>query len=377
MKVVIANIENNMEISKLKKVTKVVVHANCPDGMASAIILKDALELSTEQIVFVSHTSEEYKEMPAEPGLLFCDCTPPQHRTKEFVDVGAIVLDHHEYSKDAIYEFGENGVFADKKTEPNVSGAYLAYREVWVPLKENQSYSYRNFVKTFAITAGIRDNWQQDNPWWIDSCEQAEILMFFTKEFWMSQSLDYLCDNWVDKFELLGQTLVEKGKDKTKSIAEKRWVYRTESGLLIAIIPTRNISDATDLVEDECDVVIGFSYTKNKPGCFPGLILSLRSFDDSFDCGKFCKFYGGGGHLNSAGCEFETIEDSPNPYTFICNKFEEYLNVKSEHEDNFNLKEDCKTLIVKLMNHRGELVPSERRDLLELIETATRVLRFY
>ena len=141
----------------------------------------------------------------------------------------------------------------------------------------------------------------------------------------MSHSLYWLSENWTKEFKLLGSILVSKEEEKAKSISEKRWTYRTNSGVVIAIVPTRNISDASDLLEDECDVVVGFSYTKNEPGCFPGLLLSLRGFG-SFDCGAFCKAHGGGGHVDSAGCKFETNEDTLNPYKFLCNKFDEYKN---------------------------------------------------
>ena len=56
-----------MDISLLKGVNKICVHDNCPDGTASAIILKEALDLGPEQIVFVQHDALEYKEMKAEP----------------------------------------------------------------------------------------------------------------------------------------------------------------------------------------------------------------------------------------------------------------------------------------------------------------------
>lgn len=319
-----------MDISLLKEVTKICVHDNCPDGTASALILKDALNLDSEQIVFVQHDSPEYKEMKAEPGLLFCDCAPPPERVQEFVNVGTIVLDHHKYSRDIVAAFGERGVFADKAIEPTVSGAGLAYREVWLPILGNASAplrpNSRSFANEFAFLAGVRDNWQLENPLWKKSREHAAILMFFSNEIWKETWLSHLAAQWDDKYSWLGKILVDKDNERAAHIADKRWTYRTDSGLVIAIVPSRFISDVSDLLEDECEVVIGFSYTKNEPGCYPGLLLSLRSFGNSFDCGKFCKTYGGGGHLNAAGCKFETLETTLNPYKFLCEKFDEYLS---------------------------------------------------
>ena len=314
-----------MYISLLERINKIYVHANCPDGTASAIILKEALNLESEQIVFVQHDTSEYKEMKAEPGLLFCDCAPPPERIQEFVDAGTIVLDHHKYSRDIVAAFGDRGVFADKDKEPTVSGAGLAYREVWLPMLGKLTFS-RSFAKEFSLLAGVRDNWQLENPLWKKAREHAAVLMFFSNEMWKEIWLSQLAVIWDDKYGWLGKILVDKDNERAASIAEKRWTYRTDSGLVIAIVPSRFISDVSDLLEDECEVVIGFSYTKNEPGCYPGLLLSLRSFGNSFDCGKFCKTYGGSGHLNAAGCKFETLESTLNPYKFLCEKFDEYLS---------------------------------------------------
>ena len=331
-----------MDISLLKNVNKVCVHANCPDGTSSGMILRDALNLKPEQIVFVQHDTLEYKEMKAEPGLMFCDCTPPPDRVQEFVKAGTIVLDHHKYARDIVAAFGENGVFADKEKEPEVSGARLAYRvwklcgsssfNRWVDdgPPEWQSKSFKkimnDWVDNFSHIAGIRDNWQINSPLWKESCEQAAILMFFPRDSLISDPLSSIASSWDMEYGRLGSILVNKDLERAEHIAEKRWIYRTDSGLIIAIVPSRLISDASDLLEDECEVVIGFSYTKNEPGCYPGLLLSLRSFGDSFDCGKFCKAHGGGGHANAAGCKFDTEATTLNPYKLICDKFDEYLS---------------------------------------------------
>jgi hypothetical protein len=332
----------NMQKSKLEKVTKVITHAYCPDGISSAIILKDALGLTNDQIVFCQYNSPEHKNLIAEPGLLFCDFSPPRERIQEFVDAGAIVLDHHEHAKDIVAAFGENGVFADKNIRPEVSGARLAYEEVWLGMigpvlpcsirlrirssgqQLHESEWSNQFIDYLSNLAGIRDNWQVQNSLWPEACEQAALLMFFGAEEWLNYTVEELAFRWNTKYKWLGKVLIKKENEAAKGIAEKRWTYRSVSGLVIAIVPSRNISDASDLLEDECGVVIGFSYAKNEPGRFPEMIVSLRSFGDSFDCGAFCKLHGGGGHVNAGGCKFETLEDTGNPYSFICRKIDDY-----------------------------------------------------
>lgn len=320
-----------MDIEKLKKVKKVVVHADCHDGILSAMILQDAMALPKENIIFVEHSTPEYVNLPAEPGMLFCDCTPPKERIQEFIDVGALVLDHHKHSRDIVEAFGDNGVFADKEKEPEVSGAALAFREVWCSGKNNQYSELGFFVKDLAQLIGIRDNWQQQSPKWQEACEAAAVLMFFPIENWVGQeTLWSIRRVWANYYKPFGKILFQKDKERAKAIANKRWIYRTTSGLVIAIVNSRFINDAADLLEDQCDVVMGFAYTKNEPGEYPGMKISLRGFG-SFDCGKFAKHYGGGGHFSAGGCKFQTLESTENPYTFLCKQMEQYLDDTTIH----------------------------------------------
>ena len=79
-----------------------------------------------------------------------------------YMIAGAIVLDHHKSTKHIVLEFGENGVYADEKTEPGVSGAVLAFREVWKPIeaeaaKDTDVVSVTHeYIRNFARLAGIR-----------------------------------------------------------------------------------------------------------------------------------------------------------------------------------------------------------------------------
>jgi len=142
--------------SKLEAVTTIVTHKDCPDGVASALILRDALP--DRRIVFLAHGSAELRDFPAEHGQLWCDIVPPRERVKEFVDAGAIVLDHHRGARDIVEAVAENGVFADEEAEPGVSGALLAYREVSVALGRADAR-----LESFAKLAGVRDTWQRDH----------------------------------------------------------------------------------------------------------------------------------------------------------------------------------------------------------------------
>lgn len=64
---------------QLQKITTIVVHDHCPDGLASAIILHHALPQA--KIKFVTYGTKEYQELPAIEGMLFCDISPPYQKS--------------------------------------------------------------------------------------------------------------------------------------------------------------------------------------------------------------------------------------------------------------------------------------------------------
>ena len=117
-------------VDTLRAVRKVIVHkqsaaAPCGDGRASALILHAAL-LGAE-VIEMAYGEPAHVNLAAEPGMLFCDFSPPEARAAEFVAAGAIVLDHHE--RDRVEPFGALGVFGENAH--GESGAWLAWREVY------------------------------------------------------------------------------------------------------------------------------------------------------------------------------------------------------------------------------------------------------
>lgn len=138
-------------IELLKRVTVVYSHAHCPDGLASAMILKDAFRMlgMSPRIELLTHGTPEHVKAGSpwvgREGLaLFCDIAPhpkafhtDRHASLseavQHAGPHTIVLDHHKGTEDIVRSFGELGVFADEKLEPDVSGAVLAFEHVWLP----------------------------------------------------------------------------------------------------------------------------------------------------------------------------------------------------------------------------------------------------
>lgn len=297
-----------ISIELLKQVRKIVSHENCPDGVSSAILCLDAIP--SAEVVFVQHGTLAFKNLVAEPGMLFVDCVPPVDRVQEFVDAGTIVLDHHSGSVDVVRKFGLNGVFADAETEPGVSGASLAHTHVWKPLRSSYCYpetGERGRAELFAQLAGIRDTWQKKDPLWHDACCQAEALLFYPWEKWSSVSSPFHNSRF-EEMLAIGSTLRTKHEAAVKDVVSKAWMTKSEKGTRMAVFQgVRYSSDAAELLGDSVDLVVAFSYAFEMDH---KLILSSRSHA-GYDCSAFARMWGGNGHRPAAGASMRFNATEP------------------------------------------------------------------
>lgn len=327
----LCNLPGMISVEKLRSIKTLACHADCPDGLASAMILRQALP--SAEVIFVQYNSIEMANLKAEPGILFCDFCPPQDRYREFLEAGAIVLDHHKSTKHIVLEFGENGVYADEKTEPGVSGAVLAFREVWNPLMEGiqsdntvqQLYDrcVAGLIERFAQLAGIRDTWQKQSPDWEEACAQAAALMFYPKGDWLGARVD----QWKSMFEI-GPTLRRKQADNVTRAIKDSFRFTSAKGTRVIMFQgtSATVSDAAELLGTEADLVVAFSYMCEENE--PKVIYRLRS-RGSFDCSRFAKMWPpGGGHTNSAGFSLKVPSGGAtnSPYEFLHELLSRYEN---------------------------------------------------
>ena len=313
-----------IDIDKLLAVKTIAAHTYpdrpCPDGVASALILRDALPEA--EVVFVTHGAELDK-LSERPNVLYCDIAPARECA------GAIVLDHHVTSRHLVERYEANGVYSDR---PGVSGAMLAYREVWLPVAyrgpnrpANHVYEGRGDVGALQLArlAGVRDTWQRDSPDWEEACAQAEALAFWPWKKWSEFAFDG--NGFTRELEAMlaiGPVLYEKKMASARKLALEAHRATTEKGTRLAIVPTRETSDVAEFIGDEADVVIGFSYARPS-SAGPVLALSLRSHG-GYHVGALCKkLLGGGGHQAAAGAEVQMMWDSwcPGPYERILHVF--------------------------------------------------------
>jgi hypothetical protein len=363
-----------LPLDALREVTTLVTHDNCSDGLASAMLVKDAMPHHVE-IVFVSYGTPAYLNLKAESGMLFCDIAPPEARAQEFVDAGALVLDHHKTQRHIVEMFGERGVFGDETRDPGVSGAMLAFLEVWLPMNGGPAMSlniikgvrrvresYRKAgidtskdsppmveepgrpsyafpmallespkgqrVYHFARLAGVRDTWQKNDPLWDEALVQHSMLAFFPKHMWLTDNVFPEDEAWWQERRMVGRLVNEQRLDRAKKAIEAGYRFSVSGINVLVFQGISETSDAMEMVKDEVDLLIGFRYSVvSDKG--PALQLSFRS-NDNFDASAFAKAtgLGGGGHTKAAGTNLNVSVDDENPYTFIRNLVELYVYAK-------------------------------------------------
>lgn len=277
------------------RITKLVTHDSCADGLASAMIVREALP--EIEVVFAQHGTPSLEQLPATPGLLFCDIVPPRARAAEFVAAGAIVLDHHKHARDVVELFGERGVFADELAEPGVSGALLAYRHVWVPALLAASRE----VEDFAQLAGVRDTWQTASPLWELANDLHAALMGLPRTWWlqregiglaMSPNTLELGRLWRAKRAETVAELCDRGTVHLVDRAGRRWAAFPDS--------SRHVSDVAEALRQRGVAVTCGWFQTVRDGALQ-TVVSLRS-DGSLDVGALCTELGGGVHSRAAGC---------------------------------------------------------------------------
>lgn len=341
-------------LDKLRSVTHLITHANCPDGVASALIIKDALP--DVRVNFVRYGTDEHRNLEPAPGMLFVDFSPwlpPKPETEDPVyrktelsmkranvakawrDAGVIVFDHH--TRDVVEPYGELGVFGEN--ERLECGAWLAYEHVWKPLamdgvEEPPPKRLIQNVEDFARIAAVRDTWKKDHFLWEEACEQAAVLMFFSFE-------DLFLVNFQDRmkkdYRVVAKTLFQNKLSAARTAVAESVRFTSAKGTRVLVFQgVAATSDAAELLDwpDEkglmhnpVQLVVGFHYRAETPPpdtrrrsladkiiegqeatvanrAFPQprlqLQFSTRSYA-GFDCQALARAHGGNGHRAAAG----------------------------------------------------------------------------
>lgn len=310
-----------LDLVVLRGCTHIVSHGpGCADGICSAMVLKQVFP--DAKVTFVNYGTKELAELQAEPGMLFCDMSPSPERASEFQQVRAIVLDHHKTAKQVTLEFEQMGLgrFADEEKDPGVSGAVLALREVYQPYCNSKLFP--DAVEKLAIWVGIRDTWQRQHPMWHDACRVAAALKFCGPEDCLARRPGA----WMDFWNLGGLVL----KDEHRRLQETlRGAHRFSTARGTRVVLFQGLqasSDAAEQLGDQADLVVGFGLWQGDDGRL-AYTYSCRSHT-TFDCSRFCKSRGGGGHTKAAGFRAPICTADPNPWEYFRQLLEQHEQSK-------------------------------------------------
>ncbi len=297
-----------MDRAALAQVRTIVAHENCADGTASAILLHDALPHC--EVIFADY-GRDADRLPARDGMLFCDFSPPPERVDEFVAAKAIVLDHHRSAREVIARFGEWGIYADEEKDPGVSGATLAFREVWLPLRGDSAE--RGFAEAFATAAGARDTWHTASPSWQAGCVQQSVLTTFGQRYWLTIPLSTLATDWATRYVPMGEQVLSRKRARLVDTIRQGYRFTTRRGL--RVLAMNSLGSASDAAgEADVDLVIAFDIVVDEGHL--RMRMSLRSHT-GFDCAAFATAHGGGGHTRAAGCAIRVGPEDPQPYRLL------------------------------------------------------------
>jgi hypothetical protein len=316
---------------QLAAVKTVVTHEGCPDGIASAIILKSAFSDRKLDIRFMQYGTPASQALKPEPGMLFCDFSPAAVDAPKYIEAGTLILDHHRTAKPVVESFGALGVFGNEKTQPGVCGASLAFEHIWkttwdmprnyAPLRETVLW-----VEKFARLAGIRDTWQRQSPEWKEACAQAELIRFMGADRLLALPISELVTTWAEHYEWIGDVLLERSARSVQRAIKGAFRFKSDKGTRVIMFDSTGLSsDVAEAVGSEFDLVIGFGYVSDDPKLPPKIILSTRSHTN-FDCAAFVSRFGGGGHTKAAGCTLmvEPLETTPNPFIVVRDLLKHY-----------------------------------------------------
>ncbi len=338
-------------VENLKEVGVIFTHKNCPDGMATAMILKDAFRMlgMSPRIEFLAHNTPEHKGAIGRHYLhsqntraLFCDIAPHPDVYRDHIVAGDIVLDHHKGVEELVRSFGPLGVFADEKLEPGVSGAVLAWREVWEPI--NRDTGTHDFLlgscvihgREFAACVGARDTWQTTSPKFLRGQHISKMLMSKPASYWLhGDERPFLAEEEIQ----CGRALFEAHEEAVRQAVGQCVIFEMPEGqkkcVLLYIFQEqasgfRLTSDVAEAIRAGADngpgAVAGFSYVVNKPGEAPVLLYSLRGLN-GFNVAALAKQNGGGGHTAAAGFSVPAAAD--NPYELIRVRLVDFLRTEA------------------------------------------------
>lgn len=286
---------------KLESIEKVFYHDQCPDGLASALIVaasRSEAEFPNVEFIPIQYNTAKQQELAPQPHCLFVDITPALSSWEAWKEHAPLVLDHHETAKSVV--LGLDGLYG---TNDEHSGAMLAFEQFMIPLQGGYS-SWR----AFAQLCMIRDTWKDKHPHWEEACALSMALRNRDPDE-LIRSVRAHGTHWTRSDEFC--QLVRQGRRSRRDLvatiekhAQSAYVHTVRilgqnfkcaffnhTGTMISEV-------AHKLLHDGCDAAFGFflTFQDGDMQC----VVSIRT-TGRFSAAKLAEKFGGGGHAKAAG----------------------------------------------------------------------------
>lgn len=231
--------------------------------------------------------------------MVFCDIVPPDSRVQDFIDAGAVVLDHHREARVTVEAFGSKGVFADAEREDHrgISGAVLSYEVIYRSLPWHARLLE---VERLARLIGLADTWQRDSR----DFEQALEFVAACRFFGLSRLTKLSPKQILAKLATWGPELRRDHLEHVQYACKEAIRMSTPKGTRMVVVQGTSItSDLAELLRNDpfADLVVGYhTRSEDREDREIKLQFSTRAVT-TYDCGALASAYGGGGHRPAAG----------------------------------------------------------------------------
>ena len=310
--------------------TSIVYHSGCPDGIVAKEMIRTASNfIDYHNTIFVPFQyGMKVLDRDLKFGSLWVDCCPEDEG--DFYNgliQGCIYIDHHETVKAKFQkwfpQFPEQLIFGE--TNFGHSGASLTYNYIIKEFRKMKldSHHIKNFDEIYCEIqrlAAIADTWQSVHPDFNKARAMSSLIATVGNEL-----------NIPECHQGLIQMAIAYDKNKRQLDERKAANVKVNdlSGLNVAILNDSHVSDISEILrnreENPADLIVGFFYVPE--GDNFKVVYSLRS-NDNFDCSKFAKSNGGGGHVKAAGFSYLIKDHFFDPINYF------YLNLASYRNEN-------------------------------------------
>lgn len=303
--------ENYQMVVKKMNIKKVYYHANCVDGLFSASLFANCLDVHPDNLVGLYHNSKEHTEAEIGEGIIYCDISPHPSRYDEVVENGkTIILDHHKSAAEIFHRLKEKNPdnLSKYSDAAGISGSSLTYEFVqkyWTPKYEKRFDA--SLIPTYVKAIGARDTFDKSDIGVFNmGSEMGEIIRILKTKLFTESGFEIFQNMCHAGFgEFLRKNYLEyiSGFYDKNSYVLRKFCPTRKLDFIVEMFYVAEINVTSDLMDviisrgHENAILVGVKSVIDEG--VEKFICSMRS--KKFNVRKCAESFGGGGHDLAAG----------------------------------------------------------------------------